>query len=331
MFSKGTIASFFTILCLALFFSINAVKRYKQDVKLKLQEHIYTIGLLKTIEHPALDETAAGVIHTLQNELPNIKIISESAQGDIALAQQIMQKFSQQKVGAIVTIGTMVTQVAMRQTKTIPIVFGSVTDPVGSGIVSNPTSPEKNITGVSNFNPNITYQQLSFFKKLIPKLKRLGIVYNSGESNSVVLVSKVKEEAKKFDISIRETIAQNTNDAVFASKSLLNNVDAIFIDNDNTALGAIKGIVDVAMRSSIPVFCSDIDSVQLGVLAAVGPEQYKLGEELGKMVIDIVKNKKEIRDIPVKYSIDASYVVNMSSAKKLKIAIPNDESIKIIE
>jgi putative ABC transport system substrate-binding protein len=85
------------------------------------------------------------------------------------------------------------------------------------------------------------------------------------------------------------------------------------------------------MKKSIPVFCSDIDSVKLGVLGAVGPEQYKLGEEVGKMAIDIVKNKKEIKDIPVKYSIDTSYVVKMSSAKKLKIARPNDESIKIIE
>ncbi len=331
MFSKGTIAGFFIILCCALFFSISAVKEYKKNIKLKSQEHIYTIGLLKTIEHPALDETTNGVIQVLKNELPNVKIISESAQGDIALAQQIMQKFSQQKVDAVITIGTMVTQVAMRQTKTIPIIFGSVTDPVGSGIVANPTSPEKNITGVSNFSPNITHQQINFFKQLMPNLKRIGIVYNAGEANSVVLVSKVQEEAKKFDISIREAIAQNTNDAVFMSKSLLSYVDAIFIDNDNTALGAIKGIVDIAMKKSIPVFCSDIDSVQLGVLAAVGPEQYKLGEEVGKMAIDIVKNKKAIKDIPVKYSIDTSYVVNISSAKKLKITIPNDESIKILE
>jgi putative ABC transport system substrate-binding protein len=331
MFSKGTIAVFSIILFLALFFSINAVKKYKKDIKAQSQELIYTIGVLKTIDHPALNETTDGVIKILKSELSNVKIISESAQGDMALAQQIVQKFSQQKVDAIITIGTMVTQTAMRQTKTIPIIFGSVTDPVGSGIVSNPKLPEKNITGVSNFNSNITYQQLSFFKKLMPKLKKLGIVYSAGESNSVVLVSKVKEEAKKFGISIKETIAQNTNDAVFVSKSLLSNVDAIFIDNDNTALGAIKGIVDVAMKNSIPVFCSDIDSVHLGVLAAVGPEQYKLGEEVGKMAIDIVKNKKEIKDIPVKYSIDTTYLVNRNTAKKLKITIPNDEFIKILE
>ncbi len=328
MFSKGTIAAFFVVLFCALFFSISVVKSYKESSK---EIAGYKIGIVKSIDHPALDMTTDGVNKTLKNDLPGVKIISESAQGDTALAQQIVQKFIHQKVDLIITIGTMVTQVAARQTKTIPIIFGSVTDPVDSGIIANITSPEKNVTGVSNSEPNITYKQLSFFKKLMPNLKTMGIIYNAGESNSAGLVEKVKEEAKKFNLSIKEAIAQNTNDAVFVAKSMLHDVDAIFINNDNTALGAIKGIVDTAMKSSVPVFCSDIDTVELGVLAAVGPEQYKLGEKVGKMVIDVVKNKKEIKDIAVEYSTDELYLVNINSAKKLKVEIQHDESITLIK
>ena len=285
---------------------------------------------MKVIDHPALDVTAEGITSVLRNELPNVKIIYESAQGDSSLAQQIVQKFLQQKIDAIVTVGTVVTQVAMQQTNKVPIVFASVTDPVNSGIIKDLNNPTGNITGVSNFSPDMIHKQLEFFKKLIPNLKRIAVIYNSGESNSIFLIEQIKDAAKQFDIVIKEGIAQNTNDAVFVAKSLLHNVDAIFVNNDNTALGAIKGIVDVAMKSYIPVFCSDIDTVKLGVLAAVGPDQYKLGENAGQIVVDIVKNKQNIHNTPVQYVKEYSYLMNTDSAKNLGIEVPNDPKIKII-
>jgi putative ABC transport system substrate-binding protein len=292
---------------------------------------IHRVGILKAIDHPALDKTADGVIEILNKEIPNVKIIYESAQADAGLAQQITQKFLHQGVDAIVTIGTTVTQVAIRQTKTIPIVFASVTDPVGSGIVTSLTTPNANVTGVSNFSPDITSKQFEFFKKLLPRMEKIGLIYNSGESNSVVLVEKAKEEANKLNITVKEGIAQNTNDAVFMAQSLSNTVDAIFIDNDNTALGAIKGIVDVAIKNWVPVFCSDTDTVELGVFAAVGPDQKKVGEKAGQIVVDIIKNKKPVNEIPVQYATDHSYVVNKKTAAFLEVAIPTDNSIEVIE
>ncbi len=325
MFSKGTILSFIAILGLALFFSVKALQKDKQD------DVVFKVGILKAIDHPALDKTADGVIKILKEEVPNVKIIYESAQADSGLAQQITQKFIHQRVDAIVTIGTTVTQVALRQTKTIPIVFASVTDPVASGIVSSLTSPEGNVTGVSNFSPDITAKQFEFFKKLLPNMKKVGLIYNSGESNSVVLVEKTKEEANRLNITVKEGIAQNTNDAVFMAQSLSNTVDAIFIDNDNTALGAIKGIVDVAIKNWVPVLCSDVDTVELGVFAAVGPDQKKIGEKAGKIVVDVIKNNKLINEIPVQYATENSYVVNKKTTAFLEVAIPTDKSIELVE
>lgn len=325
MFSKSTILSFIAILAFALFFSVQTIQKDKESGIL------YRVGILKAIDHPALDKTADGVIKVLKEEIPNIKIMYESAQADTGLAQQITQKFLHQGADAIVTIGTTVTQVAIRQTKKIPIVFASVTDPVESGIVTSLTAPDANVTGVSNFSPDITAKQFEFFKKLLPNMKKLGLIYNSGESNSIVLVEKAKEEASKLNITVKEGVTQNTNDAVFMAQSLSNTVDAIFIDNDNTALGAIKGIVDVAIKNWVPVFCSDTDTVALGVFAAVGPDQSKIGESAGKIVIDIIKNKKPIKEIPVQYARENSYLVNKKTAQFLEVQIPENSSITVVE
>ena len=315
MFSKWTIAAVIVIAATAGFFAVKSVEDYREDR--------HTIGILKSIDHPALDATANGVIAQLKRDLNNPYIIYESAQADNSLAQQIIQKFIQQKVNSIVTIGTTVTQVAQQKTKTIPIVFASVTDPSGSGIVKDLNNPEGNITGVSNFAPDITSKQFEFYKKLLPNLKILGVIYNSGESNSVTLVEKIKSEAKKHGIEIKELVVQTTNDAVFGAKSLIGSVDAILIDNDNTALGAIKGIVDIASKANLPVLCSDVDTIELGTLAAVGPDQYKLGEKAGEIVVEIVRDKVDVSELPVMFATDIQYIVNKKVADQLKITIPD--------
>ena len=206
-----------------------------------------------------------------------------------------------------------------------------MTDPYGGGIVKQLDAPEGNITGVSNYSPEVTKIQLEFFRKLLPNLQTLGFINNSGEVNSTILLEKIKVIAKELGIKIKEATAQNTNEAVFITRSILNGVDAIFIDNDNTALGAIKGIVDVSMKSKKPVFCSDIDTVNLGVLASVGPNQYKLGEQAAEMVLKILQNKEKIRNLPVKFASNNVYLVNKKSAETLGIKVPTDEFIEVVE
>ncbi len=324
MFSKWTISVFLGVALTAGFFAVKSVQEYKKGSK------VIGIGVLKTIDHPALDVTADRIIVQLKKELDNSKIIYESAQSDSSLAKQIVEKFIQQNVRAIITIGTTVTQVAQQKTKNIPIVFASVTDPLGAGIVKNLEKPEGNITGVSNFAPHITSEQFKFYKKLLPNLKTIGIIYNSGESNSVSLITKIKSEAEKYNIAIKELVVQNTNDAIFGAKSLIGSVDAILIDNDNTALGAIKGIVDIASKANIPVLCSDVDTVKLGVLAAVGVDQDKLGERAAQMVVKIVNDKVDISELPVMFATDIQYMVNKSTADSLKIAIPEGIDVYMI-
>ncbi len=331
MFSKSTITIFAIILFIGAFVAIKGVNGYKQSQN-NQQDTEYTIGIIQSIEHSALDMARDGTIDMINNlGQGKVKVMQESAHGDASLAKQIVQKFIQQKVNAIITIGTTVTQVAMQQTKNIPIVFASVTDPIASGIVKNVSQPEANITGISDFTPNITSIQLQFFKKLMPQLKTIGIIYNPGETNSVRLLDDVREKAIGFNIDIKAVPAQDTNEAVIVTKTILNKVDAIFINNDNTALGALKGIVDTAMKYKVPVLCSDTDTIPLGVFAAVGPNQFKLGQDVGKMAIDIILNKKQIKDIPVKYTEDDEFMISATSAALLKIQIPEGDNIKVVQ
>jgi putative ABC transport system substrate-binding protein len=251
------------------------------------------ISILQTIEHPALDATRKGLLE----ELPKLgysdpTVDYQSAQGNAALAVQIAQKFISNSPDIIVAIGTKAAQAAMTATKEskIPVVFASVTDPLAAKLVTSLDTPTGNITGVSNFVA--PEPQFKFFKKRLPSLKKLGIVYDPGEPNSVALNTMMDKAAKELGLEIVYAIAAKTSDVFAASQSLCGKVDAIFVNNDNTALSAFKSVVKAAQSCGIPAFVSDVDIVDQGALAALGPDQLDLGRQVARIVDKILKNPK---------------------------------------
>lgn len=187
-------------------------------------------------------------------------------------------------------IGTKAAQAAMTATKdtNIPVVFSSVTDPLGAKLVADLKSPRGNVTGVSNFLGVET--QFKLFKKVLPTLKTLGVVYDPGEPNSISLNEAMEKAAKEFNLKLVFAVAAKTSEVLSASQSLCGKVDALFVNNDNTALGAFSSVVKAARACDIPTFVSDIDLADQGALAAVGPDQTELGRQTARMVDRILKN-----------------------------------------
>ena len=287
------------------------------------------IGIVQVIDHPALDRTRQGIIDELKSAgfIPDktIQWMYESAQGNSALATQIVQKFVGQNVSLIVTLGTTPSQAAAQVTHTIPfmpVVFSSVTDPVAAKLVSNPDKPEHNITGVSNYVD--VERQFKVFRKILPTLKSLGIIYNPGEANSVILIQKMQQAAQNHNLTLMLAPASKTSEVLAAAQNLIGKIDAIFINNDNTALAAFDAVAKIGQDYNLPIFVSDIDFLDKGALAALGPDQYVLGRQTGKMIVKILKEHVRIADLPVEGPTAVELKVNFAVAKKLKIQLLND-------
>ncbi|OJW52703.1 MAG: hypothetical protein BGO67_09590 [Alphaproteobacteria bacterium 41-28] len=255
------------------------------------------IAILQINEHPALNQARQGLVKELQSlgykQGVNLTLDYQSAQGSPALASQIAQKFASEHPDIIVAIATPAAQAAISATRgmNIPVVFAAVSDPLGAKLVTNLKAPKGNVTGVSDFvNPK---PQFEFFKKLVPSLKTIGIVYNPGEDNSAVLNNLMEKEGTPLGLKIVLASATKTGDVLAASRSLCGKVDAIFINNDNTALSAFKSVVKAANECGIPAFVSDLDIVEQGARAALGPNQFELGRQTARMVDFILKHPKE--------------------------------------
>jgi len=306
------------LILILLLFCLNLVP-IKNAYSLATSQQQVTI--LQMVEHPALNNTRQGIIDELKKH--NINIIHQSAQGNTQLAIQIAHHFVSIRPDCLVGLGTTATQtlIAANQAAEIPIVFSSVTDPINAHLVQNLKNPTGNITGISNYiEPSI---QFVFFKKIIPTLKKLGILYNPGEANSVALLEKMQEAAKKADIQLVLAPINHSADVANATRSLLFKTDAIFINNDNTALSAFDAIIRITHDYHLPVFCSDLDMINRGALATIGPDQYEIGRKTGKMILKALTLKKPF-SLPVLFPDTQQVKINYPEAIRLKIDVPKE-------
>ena len=279
------------------------------------------------VRHPALDKTTQGIIDGLENsgyvKGENLDYRIESAQANSALASQIASKFISQEADIIIGVATISAQTFLKYTKSnqAKMVFASVTDPINSSLVGNIQKPGGNVTGVSNFVQ--IEPQIELFKRIQPNLKKLGFLYNQSEMNSLALIKKLKEKLPEYGIDLVLQPVTKTSEVSQATARLASKVDAIFISNDNTALSALQVIINIATKVKIPVYVSDTDSVALGAVAAVGPNQYNIGRQVAKIIVRYF-NGENIGDIAVEYPDKTELYLNELAARKIGIIFDDE-------
>ncbi len=284
-----------------------------------------TIGITQIVEHPALDATRQGFIDALRDhgyiEGKNITYDIQIAQGNMATANAIAKNLVGKKVDMILAIATPTAQAAVNATKEIPILIAAITDPVGAGLVKSLEKPGGNVTGTTDRSP--VDRQLELEKKLVPNLKRLGVIYNSGEDNSIASVKAIKKEAEKLGIKIVEATVTNSSGVMMAANSLVGKVDAIHIPTDNTVVSALEAVVKVCQDNKIPLFAADIDSVPRGAIAALAIDYYRLGRQTGEMAYKILQGANP-GSMPVESLKDLKLAINKEAASKMGVTLPED-------
>ncbi|ASU37406.1 ABC transporter substrate-binding protein [Herbaspirillum sp. meg3] len=284
-----------------------------------------TVLVTAIVEHPALDAVRDGVKDELKDEGfeagKNLKWEYQSAQGNTGTAAQIARKFIGDKPDAIVAIATPSAQAVVAATKSIPVVYSGVTDPVAAQLVKDWKPSGTNVTGVSDLLE--LEKQVDLIKRVVPNVKRVGMVYNPGEANSAVVVKALKELLGKSGISLVEAAAPRSVDVGSAAKSLIGKVDVIYTNTDNNVVSAYEALVKVGNDAKIPLVASDTDSVKRGAIAALGVNYYDLGRQTGKVVARILKGEKP-GDIASATSSKLELFVNTTAAQKQGVTLSAD-------
>lgn len=288
-------------------------------------ENSIKIGIIQWGEHPALDDALHGFKEELEKSDSNkkLELIVKNANDDASNANMMVDQLVDDGVALIYAIATPAAQAAVSGVDglDIPIIFNAVTDAVSSGLVESNESPNRNVTGVSDMAP--VDAQLSLIKEFLPKSKTIGVLYNTGEDNSLHQIELIEKEISKHGLTLLTQGVSSAQEIEFATQTLNSKVDAFYIITDNLIAKATSQVVGIANETKTPVFMAEAGQFEHGILASDSISYIKLGQEAAKMAQDILFNGSLAKDIPVITGGITELLVSQSVANFLELEIPD--------
>ena len=307
------------LLTLSVLFALSAAPKQKKQTNKTVK-----IGIAKIVQHPALDSVEKGIIDAIEAAGIKAKFDLQNANGDINTANQIATQFKDTKVDVAVGIATPIAIALANTLKKTPVVFGTVTDPLGAGLVTTLEHGENNVTGMSDELPS--KEHIRIFKE-IAGIKTLGYIYTSNEDNSVSSLELIKAGCKEAGLELVVQSITNSSEVKQAAEAIVDRCDGIYLTTDNTIFSALPSLVSVFNKAKKPIFSGDVTgAMNGGCFMAFGFNYYKAGYATGEMVVEILNGKKP-SEIPVKFMTkpsDSDLLFDLDTAKVCGITIPED-------
>ena len=287
----------------------------------------YHVGFSQIVDHPALNETRRGLIDGLAKagfvQGKNLVFEIQIAQGDVANARNIAEKFLADKVDMMAVCTTPNTQAAIKvaQGTTIPVVFGCVTNPVEAGILKSLDQPTgTNVTGIFGIPP--VAQMFDVMVQIKPGIKTIGTVYNAAESNSNVINRLAKAEAEKRGFIWTEVQVASSAEVKNAIDSLVGKVDTILTGQDNTVASAFDALVKTARDNKIALFSLDTATVEKGAIASYAQDQYAIGLDWANdIAVPVLLGRYPGTLVPARYRRWVLYL-NTAAAAQMGVSVP---------
>ena len=287
------------------------------------------VGIVQMIDNGAFEEMREGFIAELEAKgygEDKVEIVYKNAQGDATNLNTICQEMVDSQVDLVATIATPASQAMVAMESDIPVIFVSVGNPVGAGVITDMEHPDKNATGTSNAIPINEIFELS--DSLTPGMQTYGILYCTSEVNSVTTAENAKAYLTERGLNYVEKIVTNSSEVQQAAQSLVGDVDAIFVPNDSVIQAAMPLVAEVARDAQIPVYGSSAVMVDSGAFATVAITDTEIGAISADMAVEYLEGKA-IADIPALVVPANAIVVNEDTAEALGITLTDEQKAEI--
>ncbi|WP_309396361.1 ABC transporter substrate-binding protein [Cerasicoccus maritimus] len=250
----------------------------------------------------------------------NLEVARAHAQAEMINIRPMLLNFDSSDVDVIVTFTTPVLQSATTAVEKHPVVFTYVTDPIAAGAGKSFTDHNPNLTGVGSMPP--LKDTVNLTTLLLPRVKRIGALYNSGEANSVKEVTVLEEELKKKNIELVSVTAANSNEVIQAIQALVaRNLDAVYLPSDNTVYQAFEPVAQIVAEAELPLINGD-PSVT-GPILSVGPGYYFSGAGAAPLLARVLLGE-DPADIPMENVSVNNARFDEDVAKKLGIPVSKE-------
>ncbi len=282
----------------------------------------YTIGILQTASHPALDATREGFMEELKSKMgDDVAFVEQNAQGSITSVHTIAQQFHAKKqYAAFFAIASPAAQALHAIEKERPIIIAAVSDPNAIGLVY----PRNNVCGTKDMID--VRAGVELLTQLVPKAKTIGLLYASGETNSIVLIKDMHKELEARGLKAIDFSMSSEADIQAMVESACHKVDALLAPTDNMIGSAIAIIATIALKHNTPLIVSDNMLVKDGALAAQGVDYKAGGKQSAQIAYEILVGGKKPYELPIEQIQGGQIFINKKTLDTLGLSIP--ESLK---
>jgi len=285
---------------------------------------IYRLGILQPGKppEPLVDVLVERLKELGYREGHNIAYEYRWAEGKPDRLVELAKELVDLKVDLITALSTPAAIAAENVTKTIPIVFSGVGDPVGAAVVPSLSHPGGNVTGISILATELSGKRLEILKEIVPNAAPVAMFWNDTNPGMVLRAHEAQNAADKLNLNL-QSIGEHdliSFDAAFAKISgdqfnaLLTLVDPFTHENR-------QRIVDFAAQRRLPAIYESREFVDAGGLVSYGPSLPDLQRRAADYVSMIFKGKKPA-DIPVEQPTKFELIINLKTARALGLTIP---------
>ena len=261
----------------------------------------------------------------------NVQIHYRWVGGDVARARTYASELAEMKLDAIMANGTLQLASAQRATKSIPVVFAQVSDPVGGGFVASIAHPGGNITGFTDFEYEFAAKWLELLKEIAPDITRAAVLYDPRNPNSVKFLSHVEASESPFGVKVSR--------APIGAAEDIDRVIDTFAGSQPGGLVVVPSVPAIANRDRIfaaaarhrlPAIYPYRSLALSGGLTSYGVDVLDMYRGAASYVNRILKGEKPA-DLPVQFATNFELVINLKTAKAIGLTVPTSILLRASE
>jgi putative tryptophan/tyrosine transport system substrate-binding protein len=283
----------------------------------------YLAGASRSANAPRVESFRQGLRELGYVEGKNIIIEYRSAEEKLDRLPPLAAELVRLEVDIIVTAGPIPTRAAKEATSTIPIIMTNEGDPVGTGFVASLARPGGNITGLSTLAPELSGKRLELLKEINPKLSRVAVFGTSTLPDNSQRLREVELAAKTFGVKLQylDILSFKDIETAFRAASKGRADAVLFLVAGGVASGHRTAIIDLAIKSRLPVIYDRREYVEVGGLMTYGVNVNDLDRRAATYADKILKGRTPA-DLPVEQPIKFEFVINLKAAKQIGLTIP---------
>lgn len=289
------------------------------------QEGIRHIGFLSQCSS-SFDQEAftEGLRELGYVEGKNILVVWRHFPGNVEQLRSAADELVRSHVDIIVTCSTAATRAAFAATRSIPIVFTGIADPIASGVATSLARPGANATGVSVLVPELYPKRLDLLRQVAPRVRRVAFIVNLSSPGSALALRPLQAAAETLDIKLEVHDTRNAEAVEAALRTLSRaSVDGVLIGGDTIVFSQGAQIAQAVIKARLPAVYPWRQFHAYGALMSYGPDPSQIMRRGARYVDRILKGARP-EDLPIEQVSKIDLIIDLRVAREMGMSVPQE-------